>query len=131
MSFLFLDIFEVKVTIYLSHFSFHGAIRRAFTGKKQKIQFFFSTHYLFTSQLLLFCLKDLKSILFEKERHHIFCCASCMMKMVSINTISSGVLLLSKLSKPSKPSKPLVYFLAVLVIKSKPQFFQKNFKTKK
>ena len=41
------------------------------------------------------------------------------------------VLLLSKLSKPSKPSKPLVYFLAVLVIKSKPQFFQKNFKTKK
>ena len=40
----------------------------------------------------------------------------------------NGVLLLSKLSKPSKP---VVYFIAVLVIKSKPQFFQKNFKTKK
>ena len=39
-----------------------------------------------------------------------------------------GVLLKSKLSKPSKP---VVYFLAVLVIKSKPQFFQKIFKTKK
>ena len=72
--FLFLDIFEVKVAIYLSHFSFHGAIRRAFTGKKKKNQFFFSTHYLFT-QLLLFCLK-------VNEYH---------MKIVSINTISSGL----------------------------------------
>ena len=46
------------------------------------------------------------------------------------------VLLLSKISEPvifrvllksklSEPSNPLVYFLVVLVLKSKPQFFQK------
>ena len=44
-------------------------------AKRKKNQFFFSTHYLFTSQLLLFCLK-------VNEYH---------MKIVSINTISSGL----------------------------------------
>ena len=37
--------------------------------------------------------------------------------------IENRVLLKSKLSKPSKP---LVYFLVVLVLKSKPQFFQNS-----